>query len=93
MQRLFAPTDNPNRDVEMSVGSPSLVGTVVGNSSDAVINGRPMKKRPLLADVARVTPSCSDGVINQRAGILFLPFGRKRFSFYFPRRAVTDGYL
>lgn len=40
-----------DRDVGLSVGSPSLVGTLVENSSDAVINGRPLKKRsPVLAD-------------------------------------------
>lgn len=36
-------------DVGISVGSSSLVGMLVGNSSDAVINGRPIKKRPVLA--------------------------------------------
>jgi len=53
MQSFFTPIDSclEDRDVEMSVGSLSLVGTVVGNSSDAVINGRPMKKRLLLAGI------------------------------------------
>lgn len=60
MQDFFAPTDSriEDRDVEMSAGSPSLVGTIVGNSSDAVINGRPMKKRPLLAGIR-----CSNAIV------------------------------
>lgn len=56
---------------------------VVGNSSDAIINGRPMKKRPLLASV---TLRRSDGVINQSVDILFRPIIQKRFLFNFPRR-------
>lgn len=50
MQDFFAPTDSrpTDQDVGISVGSPSLVGMLVGNSSDAVINGRPMKKRLVL---------------------------------------------
>lgn len=88
-QGFFTPTDSrlENRDVEMSVESPSLVGTIVGNSSDAVINGRPMKKRPLLAGVAGRSkmPRCNS-VINQGADILFPPIVQKEFSFYFPHR-------
>lgn len=65
MQDFFAPIDSrlEDRNVEMSVGSPSLVGTIVGNSSDAVINGRPMKKRPLLAQALRVALRCSDAIV------------------------------
>lgn len=87
MQGFFAPTDSrlENRDVEMSVGSPSLVGTIVGNSSDAVINGRSMKKRPFLAGVAgRCKMFQCDSVINQGADILFHPIVQKGTLFYFP---------
>lgn len=87
VQGFFAPIDSRSeaRDVlEMSVGSPSLVGTIVGNSSDAVINGRPMKKRPLLASVAdRSKMFRCDSVINQGADILFRLIVQKRFRFIF----------
>lgn len=86
MQGFFTPTDSrsENRDVEMSVESPSLVGTIVGNSSDAVINGRPMKKRPLLAGVAgRSKMLRCDSVINQGADILFPRLSKKDFHFIF----------
>jgi len=85
VQEFFAPIDSRLEDhnVEMSVESPSLVGTIVGNSSDAVINGRPMKKRLLLAGRSKML-RC-DSVINQSADILFSLIVRKGFSFYFPR--------
>lgn len=74
----------------MSVESPSLVGTIVGNSSDAVINGRPMKKRPLLAGVAgRSKMLRCDSVINQGADILFRSFVQK--GVLFSSSYVTDG--
>lgn len=95
IQGFFTPTDSrlENRDVEMSVESPSLVGTIVGNSSDAVINGRPMKKRPLLAGVAGRSkmPRC-DSVINQGADILSPPLSPRlsKRNFHFIFLAVTD---
>lgn len=86
-QGFFTPIDSrlQNRDVEMSVESPSLVGTIVGNSSDAVINGRPMKKRPLLAGIAgRSKILRCDSVINQGADILFPPrLSKRNFHFIF----------
>lgn len=76
-----------DRNVEMSVGSPSLVGMIVGNSSDAVINGRPMKKQSFLASVAgRSKMLRCDSVINQGADILFHPIIEKGYLFYFPCR-------
>jgi len=85
VQDFFAPIDSRLEDhnVEMSVESPSLVGMIVRNSSDAVINDQPMKKRLLLAGRSKIL-RC-DSVINQNADILFSLIVRKGFSFYFPR--------
>lgn len=100
-QESLATRELAKRDrVETSVGSSSsLVGTVVGNSSDAVINGRTDEEAAaFLAEELPSLPSSRrrvtakmlqrGGVINQGADILFLPrSAQKRFSFYLPRRA------